>query len=107
MARARDNPQAWNEVLIALENNDVKTARQIVIKYEFGKDVSSKHTYYCKSPRGEVTMFLDMKAIAKYFGMSVPGMKGRFTRQAYTWAEGKFKGYEIWRELNPGEDEYL
>ena len=105
MARAGDNPQGWAELLIALEKDDVKTAQKIAIKYEFGKDVSSKHTYYCKSPRGKVTEFPDVKAIANYFGMSLPGMKGRFARQAYTWAEGKFKGYEIWRELNPGEDE--
>lgn len=105
MARWRDNPQAWNEILIALERDDVQTARQIAIKYEFGKDVSSKHTYYCKSPRGEVIKFKDMKSIAKYFDMTVPGMKGRFAREDYIWTKGKFKGYEVWRELNPREDE--
>lgn len=105
MTRAGENPQAWNKLLIALENNDVKTAQKIAIKYEFGRDVRSKHTYYCRSPRGKVIKFNDMKGIAKYFDMTVPGMKGRFAREDYIWTKGKFKGYEMWRELNPREDE--
>ena len=49
MARAGDNPQAWAELLIALESDDVKTAKKIASKYEFGKDQQpSKYKYFCK-----------------------------------------------------------
>ena len=31
MARARDNPQAWAELLVALEKDDVKAAQKILL----------------------------------------------------------------------------
>lgn len=65
MARAGDNPQAWDKLLIALESNDVKAAQQIVIKHGFDRDQKiSRYNYYCKTPDGKVVTFGTMKKLA-------------------------------------------
>ena len=105
MARARDNPQAWAELLIALEKDDVKSAQKIAIKYEFGKDQQpSKYIYYCKLPDGKVLTFGSAEKLADFLGVTPKTLGERFSTGNLIFRGGKRKGYEIWRKLK-SEDE--
>ena len=105
MARARDNPQAWNKLLIALESDDVKTAKKIASKYEFGKDRQpGKYNYFCKLPSGKVLAFGNAEKLADFLGVTPKTLGERFSTGNLTFQGGKRKGYEIWRKLK-SEDE--
>ena len=105
MARARDNPQAWNKLLIALESDDVKTAKKIASKYEFGKDQQpSRYNYFCKLPDGKVLAFGNMEKLADFLDITPRALGSRFNIGNLTWEIGKRKGHEIWRKLK-WEDE--
>lgn len=105
MARGRDNPRAWNELLIALERGDVKTAQKIAIKYEFGKDQQpSRYKYFCKLPDGKVLTFGNAEKLADILGVTPKTLGVRFSTGNLTWELGKRKGHEIWRKLKWGDE---
>ena len=105
MARARDNPQAWAELLIALEKDDVKAAQKIANKHGFGKDQQpSKYKYFCKLPEGKVLTFGNAEKLADFLGVTPKTLGERFSTGNLTFKGGKRKGYEIWRKLK-SEDE--
>ena len=105
MARSRDNPQAWAELLIALEKDDEKAAQKIATKYEFGKDQQpGKYIYYCKLPSGKVLAFGNAEKLADFLGVTPKTLGERFSTGNLIFKGGKRKGYRIWRKLK-WEDE--
>ena len=122
MARAGDNPQAWEKLLALTWEGDWDGANKVTVKYGFDKDargrkkyvkkakrnVSSKrgsiYIYYAESPSGEVSQHEDGEELSIFLGISEDNVFVRFSQNRLEFKKGELEGWRIWRKLK-GEDE--
>ena len=103
MARASEHPEQWGLVLEALRRDDIELARQLTIKYEFGKDSGNGlYTYYWEAPDGRTGKVGNIGSVMVLLDRSMSFVNTAFREQGdhLTWDAGDSKGWFIRRVRN-------
>lgn len=105
IANIRTHPNEWEEMLSALNENNVDKAREIAIRYNFyGRTLGKKrrrkqkkYAYYCQNPEGEINRFEKAGEAAKFMGIATDTLYFRLTQDNGEWKTGEMKGWRVWR----------